>query len=203
MIYDQYYPTRKNPAWIVMVAMMIPDTDYIVRVILDYLLSTRSPIQHGDFHNILVLCLSTFVVGYLISLWKTIHITDAISCVFIGFLAHLAEDAFVYKISYPFLAPFSTNVWHTAILAATSDVHYLGVNIGSTNVYIVGFMLIAVAVMIRTRVQGYGWLDKWNVPAHFFRQIKNATLPGNLWMSVLRAFTIIGLFTPLNDEEQR
>jgi hypothetical protein len=160
MFYEKY--TKNSPVLIASViwfAMFIPDTDYIVGVIVDA--TTKIPIiQHGDFHNLLFLGLSTIIIGWLVAKkYQTkITVTAAMSCIFIGFLSHLVEDALVYKSAYAFLAPFSETIWHTGWMPYTRNMMYFGINWGSKECYTIGFMLLTGAVLTRYMLQGSDWL---------------------------------------------
>lgn len=162
MFYEQY--TKNNPvlvAGIIWFAVFIPDTDYIISVVIDATTNLHL-IEHGSFHNILALGLATVIFGFLITKTKkyrsSITLTAAMSCVGIGFLSHLAEDALVYKSAYPFLAPFSSTIWQTGWIMYPKDLSVYGIMIGSKNVYAFGLMLVAGAILTRYTIQGTDWL---------------------------------------------
>lgn len=162
MFYEQY--TKNNGvlvASIIWFAVFIPDTDYIVSVIIESTTNLHI-IEHGSFHNILCLGLATIIFGVLVTKIKkyraSITVTAAMTCVFIGFLSHLAEDALVYKSAYAFLAPFSATIWRTGWMPYPRDVIFHGIYFGSYNVYTVGLIFLSGAILSRYILQGSDWL---------------------------------------------
>lgn len=198
MLYERY--TKNDPiivAGVVWLAMFIPDTDYIVRVSLQYAYPHKFPvIQHGDFHNIFVLTLVTIIGGYLVyrKYGKAkITLLAASTCIFLGFLSHLVEDAFVYKEAYPFLAPFTSKVWDTGFLVATNDIVIKGIPIGSSHVYIVGIMLLSAAIMIRVRVQGFEWLEYYNIIPALVNPVKSMVIQVAHNTGLINVFAVAGI----------
>jgi len=159
MMYDFY--TTRNPAWIVVFAVLLPDTDMVFRTVWEVIFPTKIPfIQHGSFHNVLALCVFTVVIGWLVNKYlPTVDRNDAMVCVFLGFLAHLVEDAFVYTEPFPFFFPFSDMFWNTGVLIATDDIHWGLTPLASTNVLLFGILVLAAAILIRIIIQGRCWIE--------------------------------------------
>jgi membrane-bound metal-dependent hydrolase YbcI (DUF457 family) len=156
MVYERY--TDVNPAWIIFIAAAIPDSDYVVRVGLERAFSMRPAlIQHGDFHNIVMLLVFTVFLGYIISRISRVKLEDAMVCVFLGVLLHFACDAYVYVKSYPFFAPFSSKSAEAGIFIAKENIMVGDIGIASTNIISLGLIFLAIAVLIRIRVQGWRW----------------------------------------------
>lgn len=204
MIYVQYFPNRLNLAWVVFFAMFIPDTDYIVRIGIEQVTRAQSFIQHGDFHNVLVLFLASIIIGGIIARVFKYEYIDTILCFAIGFTAHMLEDAFVYSTSYSYLAPFSWKVQHTGILLSTRDIFFKGILVGSTNVMFVGFMFLSLMILIRCSIQGHGWLNTYIIlPWSFINSIKDRIM-GVIRIpieKVTRIFTIIGLYDDMRGKQ--
>jgi hypothetical protein len=159
MIYERY--TDTNPAWIIVLVAFLPDSDYAVREGLEIIFPhTRALIQHGDFHNIVMLLVFTVFIGYLISRVTKVKLDDAMLCVFLGVLLHFLCDAFVYTISYPFFAPISSISAEVGFFVAKENVKIGSFPIVSTNIFASGLVVLAIAVAFRVHVQGLGWLIK-------------------------------------------
>jgi membrane-bound metal-dependent hydrolase YbcI (DUF457 family) len=185
MIYERY--TDVNPAWIIILVAFLPDSDYVVREGLELVFpAKRALIQHGDFHNIIMLLVFTVFIGYLISRIAHIKLDDSMICVFIGVLLHFLCDAFVYTISYPYFAPFSAISAEVGFFVAKENVRIGTFPIVSTNILASGLIVLAIAVIIRTRIQGYGWLIK--------------PIPDGKQEKIIRILTNAGIFSKPSEE---
>jgi hypothetical protein len=95
-----------------------------------------------------------------------IRFFDALFFAIIGFSAHLIEDALVYKVAYPFLWPFSSDVMAGGfLLNLVSEDNYVRdfFRIANTEVLIVGVVFLLVAIIIRTYGEGPTWI-RWYMP---------------------------------------
>lgn len=188
MIYERY--TDINPAWIIVLVAFLPDSDYVVREGLELVFpAKRALIQHGDFHNIVMLLVFTVFVGYLISRISHIKLDDAMFCVFIGVLLHFVCDAFVYTMSYPFFAPISSISAEVGFFIAKENVRIGMFPIVSTNIFTSGILVLTAAVAIRIYIQGFGWLIK--------------LVPSGKQEQISRILTNAGIFSKPSDEESR
>jgi len=68
------------------------------------------PIEHGDFHNILVMILYGILIALLLN---TVNVKMRYSFILacIGFGTHLFEDALVFSIGYRFFWPISDKIY--------------------------------------------------------------------------------------------
>jgi biotin transporter BioY len=174
LIYEQY--TKRNPVWIMWFAMLIPDADFVVQTVWEAIFPMKfSPIIHGDFHNIFFLICSALFAGWYIWKHTEIRFDDAALCISLGFIAHLAEDALVNGTRYHFYAPFSNRGWYQGfIIHPTNDLIFAHNVIGSTNILAIGVLLLILAIMIRSNIQGYDWLKKYNFIPFILKAIQPA-----------------------------
>ena len=169
------HTTHDNPVWLILFATLIPDIDFILQTlhfgIMRNVDGAVTIITHGDFHTIFICYIISVLLGLVISSYTKIRFLDAALCIAIGFMAHLAEDAFVYNPAYAFFAPFSTATWNMAIIPATNDIIIWHVVIGSTSVLLFGLILVVFACAYRWFFQGNDWLDKYNIYPYLLSQI--------------------------------
>jgi membrane-bound metal-dependent hydrolase YbcI (DUF457 family) len=198
MFYKKY-PLDRNPTWIILFAVLLPDTDFFFQTIMTEVFpyKTATYLVHGGFHNVLMLLLFSFSIGWLI--WKTTKIAfkDATVCVAIGFIAHLLEDALVNGVVYHFYRPFSERGWYQGfIIPPLDDVVFANNVIGSTNILVIGLSLLIVTIIIRSLFQGDAWLDKYNFVPFLKRNIH---VPIPVWIT--NTLTFYGLtIGELHDE---
>jgi membrane-bound metal-dependent hydrolase YbcI (DUF457 family) len=185
MFYTKHPPDR-NPTWIVWFAVLLPDTDFILQVLKTELFPhitttiATTYLVHGGFHNVFVLIVCSFGIGWLI--WKTTKIAfkDAAFCIAVGFTAHLLEDALVNGTTYHFYRPFSERGWYQGyILHPFEDVVFANNVIASTNVVYIGLLLLALTILIRSFIQGDTWLKKYDFVPFLKRSVKDirVTIP--------------------------
>jgi len=144
--------TGRDPSWIIIAVAFVPDIDLALEKI-GRLPGITLPviIHHGDLHNILVLVVFSLVFAVILQ-WFGIGFIDGLICSAIGFAAHLFEDALVYKPAYAFLWPISTQNFGLGIIQETRNL-----GIASSTVLLIGLILLAGAVLVRTLVEGKGW----------------------------------------------
>jgi hypothetical protein len=192
-IFYAHYPRDRNPVWIIWFAMLIPDSDFVAQTIWEEVFPYKTTIffVHGQFHNILVLTFSIVVIGWLIWRFTKISYRDAAICVAIGFIAHLLEDALVNGVEYHFYFPISDRGWYQGfILTPDNNVVLVHTVVASSNVIALGFCLLILAILVRSNLQGYDWLEKFYIyPAlkHMWRtEIKSdfRNLKSNLTQSL-------------------
>lgn len=160
MLYEKY--TFRNPVWIIWFACLIPDIDYIIEYLQSDLFYKIPAIRHGDFHTVFVMLVVSVTLGWFLSKYmRDIQWYDAVLCVFVGFFAHLVEDALVYNPSYAYFAPFCTQSWCFGMISATNDIQFYNIPLASTNVVIFGIILLSAAIGIRLLVQKTSWLSKY------------------------------------------
>jgi len=148
--------TRRDPSWIIIAVAFVPDIDFALSHLRRlYRTFIHYGIQHGDFHNILFLIIFSLMFAAILR-YVGIRFVDGFICTAIGFAAHLFEDALVYKIGYAFFWPISSKVYGIGIMSET----YNFFGIANSTVLVVGIILLAIAVLVRTLVDGKGW---WRV----------------------------------------
>lgn len=168
--------TDDHPVWLILLATLIPDADFVLQT-LEIAFEKLSNItfsfqfSHGDFHTIFVCYVISVILGLIISSYSKIKFLDAAFCIMVGFMAHLVEDAIVYNPAYAFLSPFSNTTWNMAIIPATNDITIWGMQLGSTKVFIFGFLLVGMALVYRWLLQGNDWLYKYNLLPHISSQL--------------------------------
>ena len=164
-----YRFTGRDSSWIIILFALVPDIDIIANGVLNRfgftLLFEGHRITHGVFHNIALMVIFGVLVAFLLHPFG-IRFFDAFFFSVIGFGAHLFEDALVYKVAYPFLWPFSSEVLGLGLLPnMVSEENYFRnfFGIANTEVLIVGLVVLLVAMIIRTYVEGSTWI-RWYMP---------------------------------------
>jgi hypothetical protein len=164
-----YRFTGRDSSWIIILFAFAPDIDLIAnRVLTSFgftLLFEGHRISHGVFHNIAIMVIFSILVAFLLHPFG-IRFFDAFFFSVIGFGAHLVEDALVYKVAYPLLWPFSSEVLGLGLLPnMISEENYFRnfYGIANTDVLIVGLVFLLVAIIIRTYVEGPVWI-RWYMP---------------------------------------
>lgn len=153
--------TDKVPAWVILLGVILPDTDYIFSVIEESVFGHFPGwIQHGTFHNFTSLCIISILGAWVLVKYFKFNFNVTLICIYLGFLSHLIEDALVYTTAYAFLEPFSHQTWKTGILLATNDINFYHICLGSVNIYVVGILLLLAVITFRIWVQGFSWLDE-------------------------------------------
>ena len=151
MIY--FRVTRRDPSWIIIAVAFAPDIDFALGILRRFSRNLMHfGIRHGDFHNILVLIIFSILVAVILRL-VGIRFIDGFICAAIGFAAHLFEDAMVYKMGYAFFWPISSKIYGIGIMPET----YNFFGIANSTVLVVGIILLALVVLVRTLVDGKGW----------------------------------------------
>jgi hypothetical protein len=171
-----YRFTRRDPSWIIIVCALAPDIDKFANTILNNigftLLFEGHRISHGVFHNIAIMILFGILMAFLLHPFG-IRFFDAFFFSVIGFGAHLVEDSLVYKVAYPFLWPFSSEVIGFGLLPnMVSEENYYRdfFGIANTDVLIIGMMFLLVAIIIRTYSDGPAWI-RWYMPEKVYLKL--------------------------------
>jgi membrane-bound metal-dependent hydrolase YbcI (DUF457 family) len=154
MVFFRY--TGRDPSWIIIAVSFVPDLDLVLQK-LPTMAGDLLPavIKHGGFHTILFLIMFSMGCALLFSSLG-IRLSDALICSFTGISAHLFEDALIAKSAYAFFWPVSAQRYGIGIMTETWNFF----NIGNTEVIGIGLVLLFVAIVIRTLVDGSGW---WKV----------------------------------------
>ncbi len=166
MLYSR--ATGRDPSWIIIISAFAPDIDTLACSMRSWFGVTLAVnghvVHHGAFHSIGALCVYAILVG-IILVPVGIRFWEGLLFAGIGFGAHLLEDALVYEISYALLWPFSNRIYGIGVCDYALDFY----GIADTQVLIVGLILLAGAVMLRSRLDRE-WLS-WNAlrPQKFLR----------------------------------
>jgi len=154
MIFSRF--TGRDPSWIIIAVAFVPDIDIVLqRMHVLTWIGIPVIIHHGDLHNILVLLVFSLLIAVILR-WFGIRFIDGLICSAIGIAAHFFEDALVYQPAYAFLWPITTHVFGIGIIQETRNIF----GIASSTVLVVGLILLIVAVLVRTFIEGRGW---WRV----------------------------------------
>jgi len=154
MIFSRF--TGRDPSWIIIAVAFVPDIDYVLEM-LNGLTRHVLPLglHHGDLHNILLLVVFSLLLAAFLQ-WFGIRFIDGLICSAIGIAAHFFEDALVYNPAYAFLWPITTHVFGIGIMQEPRNLFGLA----SSTVLLIGIILLALAVLVRTLIEGTGW---WRV----------------------------------------
>jgi membrane-bound metal-dependent hydrolase YbcI (DUF457 family) len=154
MIFSRY--TGRDPSWIIIAIAFIPDIDYALELIQKWAwLESPLRIHHGNLHNILFLLVFSLLLAGVLRYFG-IRFIDGLICSAIGIAAHFFEDILVLNPAYAFLWPFSTKIFGLGIMDKTRNLFW----IANDTVLLIGIILLAGAVLVRTLVEGTGW---WRV----------------------------------------
>jgi len=160
----QHYK-KPDISWVLIPMSAIPDIDYPISKFMTFI-GFKYPyiINHGDFHNLIGLfVISSLSVIYLnrkiLGGWLLI----GIMCVS-GFAIHLFEDVLVYDHIYSVLYPITIKVYGWNLIPETGNLI-----IGGTNVFIVGFICVAIALLTRVALKGDDWIDGYYNDFHKWR----------------------------------
>jgi hypothetical protein len=167
--------TGRDVSWIIIVLAWAPDTDLFLSIILRiFRIRYRFDgytIIHGTFHNIAAMVVFAMIIVIILHPFG-IRYLEAFIMAVIGFGAHLIEDALVYPHGYMFLWPLSQErVGLGWLLASANEETYKTdfFHIANTEVLFIGFVLLLIAVLIRTRFEGSGWI-RWYMPEKVYRR---------------------------------
>ncbi len=178
-----YHFTERDPSWIIIVCALAPDVDYIANPLLRHLgiglLLNGHPILHGTFHNIAFMVLFGIAMAFVLHPLG-IRFLDSLLFSMIGFGAHLAEDALVFKTGYSSLWPLTSAPSGLGLLTnIINEETYIRdfYNLANTDVLIIGLLLLFTAVIIRCYAeQSFSWL-RWYLPQEI-RLIVSGQKPG-------------------------
>ena len=166
MIFSLY--THRDPSWIIIAVAFVPDIDAILQR-MQVLTRIGFPlvIRHGDLHNILFLIAFSLLLAAFLH-FLGIRIIDGLICSAIGVAAHIFEDALVYNPAYAFLWPITSQKFGIGIMQETRDIF----GIASSTVLLIGIILLAGSVLLRTFIEGTGW---WRMFLHGGRKGKESS----------------------------
>jgi hypothetical protein len=172
--------TGRDTSWIIILVAFAPDLDEFVGGPLNRLgytlLFPGQPIHHGSFYNLAAMVIFALIMAVLLYPFR-VRFFDSFLFAFIGFGAHLFEDALVYRSSYMFFWPLSRVKVHVGWLSEAGSYNANFFKIANTKVLFIGLVLLLIAILIRTRFEGSGWI-RWYMPEkvylRFFTKGKTA-----------------------------
>ena len=167
--------TGRDCSWIVILVSYAPDLDKILDPVLNGIgftvLFEGHTIHHGTFHTVAAMIVFGVVMAFLLNP-VGIRFTDAFLFTLVGFGAHLFEDALVYSANYMYLWPFSHDKLGLAWLPVNGSEESYNADffhMANTEVLLIGLLLLLLAMLVRTRVEGSGWI-RWYMPESVYRK---------------------------------
>jgi len=146
--------TGKDPTWLIVVMSAVPDTDYVVHMIMEaFNFSYPVIINHGDFHNIFSLVFISLCVSLVLSKFG-MNFVHVLVCSMLGYFAHCVEDFIVYPPAYAYFFPFTTDTYGINLIPETGDLIVAG-----SEVLAVGLVLFCITICIRMYFDN-GWTIK-------------------------------------------
>jgi hypothetical protein len=169
--------TGRDSSWIIILMTYIPDLDFIATILRRFRITIffeGSPVYHGMFHNIAAMVIFGVIFAFIFYAAGT-RFFDALFFSVVGFGAHLFEDALVYPAGYAFLWPLSRTDLGLGWLTVAFNEESYNVNanffhIANTEVLLIGLTFLLTAIMIRTRLEGSGWI-RWYLPEYIYRNL--------------------------------
>ena len=158
--------TGRDPWWIMIIATVLPDSDYILQCIGIYIFGYNSyPIYHTEFHNLFMCIVFSTIFAYLLMKYLKVPFKDGFIYTFIGFGAHIIEDMMVYPVGEHPLAPFNWVGVGLNVFPHYTPYHYLF----DPEVMTIGLIILVGICLIRIGLEGTDWLTdvKELVRTHF------------------------------------
>ena len=165
IFYKKYY--NRNPTWIIVACAWLPDLDFILQAVCykfyeltDILLPIM--IRHGDFHNVPIIILLSFILGYVLHTKFGENFYDAAICIFIGGMAHFIADICVYAYTYyPFYPISGFAIKTIAILPETRNMF----GMGDWLIFAVGACILFYCCILKFAIDGTECLNYINFHA--------------------------------------
>jgi hypothetical protein len=167
--------TGRDSSWIIIFMSFIPDLDFIATILRNFGVTVffeGNAVYHGMFHTVAALVIMGVIFACIFNTFG-VRFFDALFFSSIGYGAHLFEDALVYPRGYAFLWPLShhymglgwlTPAFNEESYNASADFFH----IANTEVLLIGVGLLMIVILIRTRVEGTGWI-RWYLPEKIYR----------------------------------
>ena len=166
--------TGRDTSWIIILVSYAPDLDKVAEAVLHHLrigAFSGHNVPNGIFHNIAAMVVFGVIVAFLLHPLG-IRYFDAFLFTVIGFGAHLFEDALVYPAGYAYFWPFSGEKTGLGWLPVGGSEEIYNANffhIANAEVLFIGLCIFLVAILIRTRIDGPGWI-RWYMPESVYRR---------------------------------
>jgi membrane-bound metal-dependent hydrolase YbcI (DUF457 family) len=171
MLFLRY--TGRDTSWIIILASYAPDLDTVANRVLDRagftVLLEGHIIEHGTFHNVAAMIIFAVVIAFLLHPIG-IRFRDSFLFTITGFGAHLFEDALVFPSGYMYLWPFSPEKYGLGWLPLSGGYSADFFHIANAEVLFTGLVLLFIAILIRTRFEGTGWI-RWYMPEKMYQRL--------------------------------
>ncbi|MBN1195496.1 MAG: metal-dependent hydrolase [Methanomicrobiaceae archaeon] len=151
--------TGRDPSWIIILCAWAPDIDQVLyplsyRLLGVSMIVNGHTLRHGDLHTLGALLVFSVLFALVLRMYPfSIRYGDGMLFSGIGYAVHLLGDALVYNPAYPFFWPLSESRLGLGVVFYVRD--FFG--IADSRVLVVGLLLCALAVLVRTAVDGRGW----------------------------------------------
>lgn len=172
-----FHYTGRDSSWIIILCTYFPDLDKIGDRLLNSIgfsvLFEGHTIHHGTFHTIAAMLIFGVIMGLLLHPLG-IRFFDAVFFTILGVGAHLAEDALVYESNYMYLWPFSREKLGLSwlpVAGAEECYHANFFHLANTEVLLIGMIILIMAILVRTRIEGPEWI-RWYIPGALFRKYR-------------------------------
>jgi hypothetical protein len=146
-----YRLTGRDHSWIIVASAFAPDLDLIADPALKTLgitvLVSGAPIEHGHFHNILVMFIYATAIAFLLYPLG-IKFQDSFVFALVGFAAHLFADALSQNPAYPFIYPLSNRYFGIGLFDYDADIFGLA----DRETLIFGLVLVVLAFVLRRAI---------------------------------------------------
>jgi Predicted membrane-bound metal-dependent hydrolase (DUF457). len=158
MIHYRFF--NRDYSWIIIASAYAPDLDLIFNSLLGKIgitvLVNWNTIEHGYFHNIVILTLYATCMAFLLHPFG-FKFVDSIFFAGIGFAAHLFEDALVFKDGYSYFWPLMPQ--HLGIGLFNYTPNFYG--FADKEVLIIGLILLVSSAILRTAYEGTRWVANY------------------------------------------
>lgn len=159
--------TGRELSWIIILSAFAPDLDVPAEEFRELVLNKTGTdiqifgvsIEHGDFHNVGFLILYALTMAVLLYPFG-LKFVDVLIFSAVGFGAHLLEDTLVFSSVYGFLLSLAPFKFGSGIY----EKNFYG--IADINVLIWGFILLGIAVLLRSLWEQKNWLKEMLDPGN-------------------------------------
>jgi hypothetical protein len=155
MVYFRW--VGRDPSWIIIVCAVVPDIVSIAEKVAGIDFGAVLPFcPHTYLHTIGALLVFSLLIGIIVLPFMAFF-WEGVLFAGIGYAVHLFEDALVYTQGYPFLWPITSQKLGIGLLESSRDFY----GIANTEVLVMGIVLVVIAALIRTSVEGKEWIRNY------------------------------------------
>ncbi len=161
-----YRYTGRDTSWIIILIAFAPDIDMFANRLLNKVGFTvifeGQLITHGAFHTIVFMVIFAVIMAFLLHPFG-IRFFDSFVYTIIGIGAHFFEDALISDSAYKYFWPISSQNKGLGWLPVGGTYQLDLFGVANVQVLIFGLAVLLTAVLIRTRLEGPGWI-RWYMP---------------------------------------